>query len=148
MDSHRPYLAQKLSMVHIVKEAFDVNIYDNMKVACLHMLFSLSQCIFHTSVRSEAIACIAEFRFTNRLHYLQNTLLYQPVHDSWNTQRSGFTVSFGNLFPSDRLGLIPLKFLLNHMNQFRFTHFCQIRNSFTIRTGRSASCVLFKISIC
>ena len=148
MDSHRPYLAQKLSMVHIVKEAFDVNIYDNMKVACLHMLFSLSQCIFHTSVRSEAIACIAEFCFTNRLHHLQDTLLYQPVHNGWNTQRSGFTVSFGNLFPSDRLGLIPPNFLLYHANQFRFTHFCQVCDVFSIRAGSFASCVLFKISIC
>ena len=84
MDSHCPYLAQKLSMVHIVKEAFDVDIYDNMKIACLHMLFSLSQCIFNSAVRTETIACVAKFCFTNRFHHLQNTLLYQSVHDGRN----------------------------------------------------------------
>ena len=41
MDTHCPYLTQELSMAHIVKERFDVYIYDNVQVAFLHMLFRL-----------------------------------------------------------------------------------------------------------
>ena len=134
-------------MIYIVKETFYINVNYNVKVAFLHMLFCLRQHIFNAPVRTETIACFTKLCFANRLHHLQDTLLYQPVHDGRNTQRSGFAISLGNLFPPDRLGLIPVEFLLYQTNQFRLAHSCQVCNGFPIRTGRSASSVLFQISI-
>ena len=143
MDSHCPDLAHQLSMIYIVKEALDINVNYNMKVAFLHMFFRLRQRIFNAPVGTEAIACFTKFCFTNWLHHLQDTLLYQSVHDGGNPKWSGFAITLGNLFSSDRLGLIPVEFLLYKTNQFRLTHFCKVCDGFPIRTGRSASSILF-----
>src|SRR5699024_10089269 len=122
---------------------FYINVDNNMKIAFLHMLFSLCQCIFNAPVWTETIACFTKFCFTNRLHHLQDTLLYQPVHNGGNTKSSGLTIPFRNLLPSDRLRLIPLEFLLYQPNQFRFAHFGQVCDGFPICSRRSASSVLF-----
>ena len=44
------------------------------------------------TVRAEPVGVLTEFCFTYRLHDLQNTLLYDPIYDSWNSQRSGLSI--------------------------------------------------------
>ena len=135
-------------MMHIVKESFNINIYNNVQIAFLHMLFGLSQSIFNAAIWTEAIARLTEFCFADWLHHLQDTLLNQPVHNRGNTEGTHFPISFGNFLAPDSLRLIPVKFSLYDLNQFRFTHFRQFRNRFAICPRRFAASVLFQISIC
>ena len=44
------------------------------------------------TVRAEPVGVLTEFCFTYRFHDLQNTLLYDPIYDSWNSQRSGLSI--------------------------------------------------------
>ena len=44
------------------------------------------------TVRAEPVGVLTEFCFTYRFHDLQNTLLYDPIYDSWDSQRSGLSI--------------------------------------------------------
>ncbi len=64
------------------------------------MFASCRNCVFTTSVWSKTIAVLTELRFADWLQHLQDTLLYQPVPDTGDSQRSGCSVRFWNVFAS------------------------------------------------
>ena len=148
MYSHCPYLTQKLSVMHIIKEALYIDINNNVKMISLHMFFCLSKGIFHASIGAKAVACITKLCFTNWLHDLQNTLLYQPIQYGRDSQWAGFSVNLGNFHTLHCLWLIPNKFLLYGLDQYRLRQVCQIQNGFSISPRRFTASVLFQIPIC
>ncbi len=64
--------------------------------------------VFHTPLGTETIAVIAEFRFTDWLHYLLDTLLYEPVPNTGDSQGSGCSVGFWNVFASYRFRAVSV----------------------------------------
>lgn len=57
-----------------------------------------------------------KFRFTNRLKYLQDTLLYQSVPDTRNPQWSGLSVILWDFYPSNLFGLIIVQLVSDSFN--------------------------------
>ena len=77
--------------------------------------------LFTVSVGPEPVAILAEFCLTDWLQNLENTLLYQPVPDTWNTQRTGlaWVTLLLNLFPP----YSPLAVILGNVENLLDSHF-------------------------
>lgn len=87
-------------MVNIIKETLNIELHNIGKSGSLHKPVNCRYCIFYRPVRTETIAVIAEPGFTDWLHDLLDTLLYQPVPDARDSQRSGASVGLWDFFPS------------------------------------------------
>ena len=79
-------------MADIVKEAFNIEVNHMVQMLYLYQPHALCNSSLSGTVRAEPVGVLTEFCFTYRLHDLQNTLLYDPIHDSWNSQRSGLSI--------------------------------------------------------
>ena len=87
-----------------------------------------------------------KFCFTDWLHDLQYTLLYNPVYDTRYTQRSKFPIWFGNLYPPYCFWHIPCKLFLNKRDEIFFWHICQGFYRSPICAGGMAPIIAFNIS--
>ena len=75
MYSHCPYLPHQFTVVHIIKEAFNIKLNYIMQIGNLKQLVASRNRIFHRAIRTESIAVTAELRFTDWFHNLLYTLL-------------------------------------------------------------------------
>ena len=87
-------------MLDIIKEPFNINVHHKVQSTALYEFVNLCDGVFCTSTWAKTVIPFMEFRLTNWLHYLEDALLYQSVHDGRNTQRSCFTVGFWNFHTS------------------------------------------------
>ena len=69
-------------MTDIIEKSFDIDVYHEMKILPLNGFVRLGDCMFRTPVWAKTVASLEEFCFTNGFKDLQNTLLYQPVHNN------------------------------------------------------------------
>lgn len=79
-------------MADIIKEAFNIEVNHMVQMLYLYQPHALRNSSLSGTVRAEPVGVLTEFCFTYRLHDLQNTLLYDPIYDSWNSQRSGLSI--------------------------------------------------------
>lgn len=93
-------------MTDIIEKSLDVNIDHKVQMLPLYEFVRLRDCVFRTSIGAKAIAALKEFSFADRFKDLQNTLLYQPIHNRWNTKGSGLTVAFWNFYTAYWLWVI------------------------------------------
>ena len=100
MDSHCPELSNQLGMVNIVKESFNIELNNIMQMHSLHKLIGSMDYVFHRAVRSETIAVLAEFCFTDWLHDLLDTLLYKPVPYTRDAEWAHFSIRLWDFLTS------------------------------------------------
>ena len=84
--SHSPNLSNEFAMVYIIKESLYIEFNDIMQMGDLQQPIRSIYGIFHRTVRTKTIAIITKLGFTYRLHDLLNTLLYQPVPNTWDSK--------------------------------------------------------------
>ena len=78
--------------VMIEGPGFNIEVNHMVQMLYLYQPHALRNSSLSGTVRAEPVGVLTEFCFTYRLHDLQNTLLYDPIHDSWNSQRSGLSI--------------------------------------------------------
>ena len=110
MDSHCPYLLYQLAMIHVVEKSFYIELNYIVQMSQLHEPIGSVDCVFCWPARSETIAIFTEFRLAYRFHHLFDTLLDQPIPDTWNTKWTGFRRIIGlwDVFAPYRLWAIPM----------------------------------------
>ena len=140
-------------MIHIIEEPFNIKLNDKVQMGQLHQVIGSCDCIFYRPVRAETKAVFTEFRFTYWLHYLLDTLLYQPVPYTGNTERPcRFGVmGFGNVFSSHRFRAIAVlassddkPYFVHH---FIHWHFANIFNGEFVCASCVTASVRFDIAI-
>ena len=87
-------------MVYIVKETFYVKLYYILKSWLLHKPVGCRYRIFNRPIWTESIAIVAEPGFADRFHDLLDTLLYQSIPDTRDSQWPGIPVWFWDVFAS------------------------------------------------
>ena len=73
--------------------------YHKIQVLKRYHFIALYDSVLSGTVGPKAIVSLKEFGFTNRLHDLQNTLLYQPVYYCWDAKRTHFAVGLWDFYP-------------------------------------------------
>ena len=76
-------------MVYVIEKSLDVKLDNIAQMRLLHMPVGRGYGLFAVSIGSEPVTILAKLCLTDWLQNLENTLLYQPVSDTWNTQRTG-----------------------------------------------------------
>src|SRR5699024_12816115 len=74
-----------------------LSLHDALPIS-LHKPVDCGYRIFNRPIWMESIAVITESGFANRLHDLLDTLLYQSVPDTRDSQRSGTPIGFWDFF--------------------------------------------------
>lgn len=134
-------------MIHIVEEAFNIYVYNKVQMLPLYHAVALGNRIFRRPVRSEPVAPVIKLGFTDRLQDLQNALLYQPVKNRGDSERTGFSIWFWNFDPPHRLGLVPCQFTLDTFDILFSRLFFYIRYTFTICARSITAAVALDIPI-
>ena len=122
MYSQSPYLPHQLTVIYIIEKALYIKLNHIMQIHSLEHGIGSLHGMFYGAVRAKAVAIVAEFRFADRLHDLLDTLLYQPVPDTRNTQRAGLAVWLRNVFTPDRFWSVSV--LTSCDNKPHFLHNC------------------------
>src|SRR5262245_24960733 len=92
-------------MTDIVKSSLDVGVYDPfLSSVGTGEVEDLGDSIMASSARSESIACALGECFPAWFESVLDLCLQSAVNHRWNTERSEFAVSFGNVHPSGRFG--------------------------------------------
>lgn len=107
-------------MVYSVEEAFKVKghaIFVTLGDIFLRPL----QCLVAASMRTEAIAVVAELTFINGTQYLADGLLDYPVHHRRDTKRTGLAVLLRDFYTEDGIRAVFARFQGFH--EFIFVSF-------------------------
>ena len=119
-----------------------------MKTAYLCQFVAHSYCLPAVSIWSESIAVPIELCFTNRFHYLKDTLLYNPVKYRGYSQRTLFPIGFWNIYPSHSLRLVVEYFIPHSVDKSFFWHLFQVLKSLSINACCIASFIVFQVAVC
>ena len=107
--------------------------------------------MFYRPIRAKAIAVIAKLGFANRLQYLLDTLLDQPVPDARDSQWSCFTIRLGNLLSSHWFGAIAVFAACNNfsdsMDNFGRRQPADVTHVLLVRACCVTACVRLDISV-
>ena len=95
-------------MIDIVKEAFNISL--NKPLAPCEAILNHPQRCVTTSVRSEAMGGVLKAVFVDGFQQHMDNFLHQLVVNGRDTQRTEFSVLFGNICPPGRLGLVRFVF--------------------------------------
>lgn len=98
-------------MVYFIKETFDIEFDYIVQVRPLHKLIDTCNGVFYRPVWTEPVAVFAEFRFTDGLQDLFDTLLYKSVPYTWDSERPCFAIRLRDVFPSNRFGAVAPTFV-------------------------------------
>ena len=93
---------------------------------------------------------VMEFCLTDWFKNLQDTLLYQPVEYSWDSERPLLrrVTAFRNFHAQYALWFVPAQFLLNQCNQLFIRELFKIFNCPSVRASGLASMVCLDVTVC
>ena len=136
-------------MVYVIEKSLDVKLDNIAQMRLLHMPVGRGYGLFTVSVGPEPVAILAEFCLTDWLQNLENTLLYQPVPDTWNTQRTGlaWVTLLWNLFSPYSPWAVILGNVSYLLNQRFRAAFLNSPNCQPIRAGCHASAIALDVPI-
>ena len=95
-------------MIDIVEEAFNISFHKPLAPG--KAILNHSQSRVTASIRSEAMGGVFKTVFIDGFQQHTDNFLYQLVVNGRDTQRTEFSVLFGNICPSGRLGLVGFVF--------------------------------------
>ena len=121
VDSYFPELPHQNPVIDRIKVSFNVALNRPYRLifpdaCCIDNIYDVSDCMFLRPVRSETVAVRVKLCFAYRFQYDFHTLLYDSVKHSRYTERTHFSVCFGDIFASCRFGFITVKSGLNQCN--------------------------------